>query len=129
MEEPTMIDAPKVSTPETLSPGGEPCTHAPSGGDPCALALPPDPLTAHYKLWTLYLVACSVGCILGSCLLWNATSMAFASSTSLRLAEKDNRWPFQTIVRRVDMPQTRAVAIRATVLHRCSANKLATGSP
>jgi conjugative transfer signal peptidase TraF len=34
---------------------------------------PKDPLAPHFLLWTLYVVACGVGCVLGSCLIWNWT--------------------------------------------------------
>ncbi len=37
-------------------------------------SIPPDPLEALYKLLALYAVACSIGCIVGSSLVWNATA-------------------------------------------------------
>ncbi len=51
-----MIDAPQSSTSQTLAP-----VPPRSNGDPSArgapLEVPPDPLTTHFKLWALYLVA------------------------------------------------------------------------
>lgn len=65
-----MIDAPNASTAPALSQDEQGSPDA----DLHRLPIPPDPLTVHYQLWMLYVTACSVGCILGSCLLWNATA-------------------------------------------------------
>lgn len=36
--------------------------------------IPPDPFDTFYQLVMAYLLACGLGCILGSCLLWNWTA-------------------------------------------------------